>query len=673
MSDKVRQLFEYLLEVNNLRAKVVRNFKEYDKNWTKASLEEFGDGVYLMGSGNDKEAILEIHRQKFTEEILTPPHPDKSIREWITYSYNKENNPPEIPNPKVVIQGSDKLEIRFEEDPRRIKLFNDWKAAWKDWADSISKMEKVQTLYELFFKINQDFQIEGEGLELMLGKTIFTWKTEVDPILHPLFTTKMDIELDTDKGIIIVKPTNQGFKLELNIFSGIPLPNIEEIQNIGRIARYRDVFEEDMNDLSTQFMQVIDASGRTALEDEPLIASKDAIGHLNEYVIVLRRKDNQVLQKDLEQIIESLQEEEFKVPATVESIVGHEFLTDKDLNNNNWGRVATDLYFPLASNENQKEIARRLASNYGLTVQGPPGTGKTHTIANLVSHLLAHGKKILITSQKESPLKVLKEKIPSEIRDLCVPVLGGGRDSLKEIETSIRTISDKLGNTTIEKLEAEITKNKEELEDSRRKEAKLKHQLMAYSKNEKTEIEYKGNFISKANTAQILTDESVDYHWILDKVELNSKFPISEEEFRTFWELRGKLEEKDLYLKDIVLPNIQLIKTTEEMKRWLSNGKNLKHKYDNAIFHTNKIKFPHDKSYTEKINNQLLRILQYKEFFKEGTVHQQILDDYIAGGSRKERWTSFFSSIKVLNKEMLTIYNSIVNHQITLPNKPAPI
>lgn len=670
MSDKARQLFEYLLAVNNLRFKVIRDFKEYDKNWTKSSLEDYGDGVYLMGTGEDEEAIIEIHRQKFTEAILTPPHPDKSIREWISYSYNKETQPPKIPAPKVVIQGTDEVEIRFDEDSSRLKLFNDWKVAWSDWAAEISRMKKVQTLYELFFRINQDFQVEGEGLELLLGKTIFTWKHEVDSILHPLFTTKMDIELDTDKGIIVVKPTNQGYKLELNILSGIPLPNMEEIQNIGRIARYRDVFEEGVQDLSTQFMQVIDASGRVAIKGEPIHPSKDAIGHLNEYVIILRRKDNQVLQKDLEQIIESMQEEGYEAPATVESIVGNEVQINDSVNNNKWDKVATDLYFPLAANEEQKEIARRLSSNFGLTVQGPPGTGKTHTIANIVSHLLAHGKKILITSQKENPLKVLKEKIPEEIRDLCVPVLGGGRDSLREIEKSIRTISDKLGNTSIEKLEAEIVRNKEDLDNSRRKEAKFKHQLLEYSKSEKTEIEYKGNSITKADTAQMLTDESFDYHWILDKVRLNSEFPLSEEEFNTLWELRGSLEEKDLYLKDTVLPDIHLLKSPEEMKKWLSNGKDLRHKYDKAIFHTNKIQFPLDRAYAEKINIELSRILEYKDCFKEGTAPQKILDDYLAGDSRKERWTSFFSGIKEKNKEMVSIYKTIINHDITLPNKP---
>lgn len=35
----------------------------------------------------------------------------------------------------------------------------------------------------------------------------------------------------------------------------------------------------------------------------------------------------------------------------------------------------------------------------GVVVEGPPGTGKTHTIANLVSALLARGQRILVTSE----------------------------------------------------------------------------------------------------------------------------------------------------------------------------------------------------------------------------------------------------------------------------------
>ncbi|OCA86932.1 hypothetical protein [Bacillus sp. FJAT-27986] len=58
-----KQLFEYLLTVNNLRFKVIRDYKEYEKTWSKSSLEEYGEGVYVMGEGEEEDAILKIHRK----------------------------------------------------------------------------------------------------------------------------------------------------------------------------------------------------------------------------------------------------------------------------------------------------------------------------------------------------------------------------------------------------------------------------------------------------------------------------------------------------------------------------------------------------------------------------------------------------------------------------------
>nr|WP_285891040.1 AAA domain-containing protein [Mesobacillus subterraneus] len=334
-----------------------------------------------------------------------------------------------------------------------------------------------------------------------------------------------------------------------------------------------------------------------------------------------------------------------------------------------WNEVGTDLYFPLAANEEQKDIARRLATNYGLTVQGPPGTGKTHTIANIVSHLLAHGKKVLITSQKENPLKVLKDKIPEEIRDLCVPVLGGGRDSLREIEKSIRTISEKLGNASTEKLETEITRSKEELDKSRRKEATFKNQLLEYSKSEKTEIEYNGNLISKTDAAKMLIEEQLDYKWIMDRVQLNTDFPLSEEEFKQLWDLRGKLLKDDLYLKESLLPETDFLKSPEEMKKWLNLGRDLKHKNDTAIFYAEKVKFPIVKEYAQTIKDQLSAIIGMNELLEEDTASHNILDDILAGETRKERWIKFLQEMKSLNNEMASINSSIISLDIKLPEK----
>ena len=56
-------------------------------------------------------------------------------------------------------------------------------------------------------------------------------------------------------------------------------------------------------------------------------------------------------------------------------------------------------------NDEQEEIARKISKEFGVVVQGPPGTGKSHTIANLICHLLAHGKRVLVTSEKGKALK----------------------------------------------------------------------------------------------------------------------------------------------------------------------------------------------------------------------------------------------------------------------------
>jgi len=88
------------------------------------------------------------------------------------------------------------------------------------------------------------------------------------------------------------------------------------------------------------------------------------------------------------------------------------------------GSPEDELYFPLPANEAQREIAGRLAGRQGVLVQGPPGTGKSYTIANLICHLLATGKRLLVTSHTARALRVLKKYIPREFAPLCVSLLG---------------------------------------------------------------------------------------------------------------------------------------------------------------------------------------------------------------------------------------------------------
>jgi very-short-patch-repair endonuclease len=70
-------------------------------------------------------------------------------------------------------------------------------------------------------------------------------------------------------------------------------------------------------------------------------------------------------------------------------------------------------------------------------VKGPPGTGKSHTIANLICHLLASGQRVLVTAYAPKALAVLRGLLPEDIRDLCVTSLGSSRDDQRFLEESV--------------------------------------------------------------------------------------------------------------------------------------------------------------------------------------------------------------------------------------------
>jgi len=82
-----------------------------------------------------------------------------------------------------------------------------------------------------------------------------------------------------------------------------------------------------------------------------------------------------------------------------------------------------------------------------VALQGPPGTGKTHTVANIISHYRARGKRVLLPSQKAPALKVLRDKLPAAVRPLAVSLLDSDRDGLKQFQESVDIIADRLHRT----------------------------------------------------------------------------------------------------------------------------------------------------------------------------------------------------------------------------------
>lgn len=80
----------------------------------------------------------------------------------------------------------------------------------------------------------------------------------------------------------------------------------------------------------------------------------------------------------------------------------------------------TEIFFPFPYDKYQLKVLG-IIDNKASIIEGPPGTGKSQTIANILCHLAATGKRVLFVSQKDQAVRGVKDKL----KTLDIPFLFG--------------------------------------------------------------------------------------------------------------------------------------------------------------------------------------------------------------------------------------------------------
>lgn len=131
--------------------------------------------------------------------------------------------------------------------------------------------------------------------------------------------------------------------------------------------------------------------------------------------IQIASKTNYFLAEDLKAIAE-LKDEEL-LETSLGSWVSDEDMTIEQTVSDDG---STEIFFPFDYDKHQLKVLG-ISSNKAVIVEGPPGTGKSQTIANLLVHLAATGKRVLFASQKDQAIRGVKDKLKS----LDIPFLYG--------------------------------------------------------------------------------------------------------------------------------------------------------------------------------------------------------------------------------------------------------
>src|SRR5258706_9477221 len=159
------------------------------------------------------------------------------------------------------------------------------------------------------------------------------------------------------------------------------------------------------------------------------------------------------------------------------------------------------------ANPEQIRIAKQLEEYGGVLVQGPPGTGKTHTIGNLIGHLLAQGKSVLVTSHTTKALRMVRNHIVPELRPLCVSVLESDLDSRKQLESAVGSIAERLSRADAGSLETEARNLEAGRRDVLKKLGEIRSQLADARSDEYRDIAIAGKSWAPADAARQVVQE----------------------------------------------------------------------------------------------------------------------------------------------------------------------
>jgi len=659
LEDRAKALFDYLQEVVRLGLRVFRTVEEHQEDFILFQNElPDAPGVFLFTASGDDLFWLSIHRQN----IPNPPKIPKILEGWVEVS-NSPDKEPQIIERQLITEGKNQKVVSFHENKSRENAFRKYLEKWEQWAKKARIKKKVQALFDKLFKVNERLKYD-EQLELIWGHGLLLWKGNKYMIKYPLVTQRMVIEYRASEGVIHIFPEDDAEpKLELDVLIDTGLPDLSDVR--GRFVNALRATEEATSQGSTYpldfcFPILREIAGRLAPDGEFIELSEvdnlipnNKLRIVNCWVLFLRKRRQDAIMRDIESFRDKLRKggKAVKPPGALLSFVREpekKPRRDEGKEFDEW-KVVLDkqILFPKPANYEQIQILDRIERYDGVVVWGPPGTGKSHTIANLICHFMAKGKRVLVTSQKDQALTVLHDMLPEKLRPLCMSVLSNVRDGRERLERAVATITEIVSSSQPDALRKEMEELESKLDKLRERLTTIERKIKELSSAQFRYVKFDDEELLLAEVIKRVKEEEGRHTWLKDspkykvKVECSGKRefvhiiakpPLSEEEIEELKTLRRRLYSHldelsyDLPKAEDLVTGAEFQKITEDFQRSIQINNAIQQCIPGLLFKSESEKaleaslkaLERLKSYYQRISESWQRLLLAR--LKEGSI-----------------------------------------------------
>jgi len=553
--NKIIRLVDYLTRQASLRAKTIRDIGDYERTlWISDIPNE--KGCFTQAWGRDEEVDSDIWLEVQNQREPELPGVPAKCEDWVERSSLR--NKAELPEllPKITIEvenpnreeGSDEPDFVWrteliEDHPKVQQTWNRYvEERWLPWMEEHNRWEGIHGVYSQLFAIHQEQIRLGEEYELVLGLGLLTWKTPTGQrVRRHLIVANALLEFEARLGKFSVRPMSDGADVrpELDMLEIEEQPaRAEERAKASLSESSDDPWDKDcIEGVLQALVHSINSQGEYGgtLERKGVRASEKPIVEFAP-ALILRKRSGKGLTEALKKIKNGI-EQGGEIPSEFGELAEIHLRENQESDDQSDGKSEPDgeIFFPKPSNEEQRRIVDKIRAESGVLVQGPPGTGKSHTIANLICHLLATGQRTLITAKTPRALKVLEGLVPNELRPLCINLLGSGLEERQSLESSVSGILRKNAEWSQDGAEKECKGLEKNLQKLREEKTKSDRRLREIRESEThTQSVAEGSYKGKAaRIAEAVNRDRKTYDWFTDTPSLDKSCPVSKDTLRT--------------------------------------------------------------------------------------------------------------------------------------------
>src|SRR5215467_12686296 len=523
---RIRRIFQFLDAYVQLRNPVVRQISE--QPWV-LWLRDLPASPSL--SRPDPEKPEERFIFKLRRPAATPcPRPPQELEGWLHPGWDQLGAEPRA---RESLEEGGKAR-RFEDERSRTRAWEKWKAERAAWEKTERPERAALELFDRLYALHGQIEREAEKIELLVGDGILHWQVEEGAIRHPVLLKRIELAFNPGIPEFTLAETDNVPELYTALFSASRKVDGRMLQN--RIEDIERHFYHPLDPETTAYLKgVLGSLGGGEL----VAAAKDLEGEsevprIARDPVVFARLRTIGVGSTIKSILEDVETAESFPPSLmrIAGVNGHHESVDTSPAEAvpSPANEDAEVLFAKEANIEQLNLAKRLGDSGAVIVQGPPGTGKTHTIANLIGHLLAKGKSILVTSHTTKALRVLRDQAHPEIQPLCVSVLDSDVRGRQELEISVSKISERLSRDDsgdLSRVAADRERQREQIIGELRA---LRERLRAAVGAEYREIEACGQTLEPSQAARRVAAGRGLHDWIPAPAVRAPQPPLTEAE-----------------------------------------------------------------------------------------------------------------------------------------------